>query len=273
LLGSLPLSLGGGRVSIAIILCPPRCAAIGGTRNPIMPREQLTQQQVAAYLHMDAREVAKLASRGKIPARRVRGKFVFTKSDVDHWVERQMHTLGRDRLADIARGVSKHHGMDVDAPLVAAMIPADGLAVPLAARTRDAVIRGLVDLACAAGVVHDRQRLIDEVRGREELCSTAVAPGVALPHPRHPMPYDIEAGFIVAGVTAGGIPYGAADGSLTRLFFLVCCKDDRTHLHVLARLAQMLHERGAIDEMIAARDGQELAGILHRLELAVLSKA
>jgi PTS system nitrogen regulatory IIA component len=233
----------------------------------------MTELQVAAYLHLDVREVAKLASRGKIPCRKSRGKFVFTKSDVDHWVERQIHELGQERLADIARGVSAHHGMDVHAPLVGAMIPAGGLAVPLAARTRDAVIRGLVDLACTAGLVHDRQRLIDDVRSREKLCSTIVAPGVALPHPRHPMPYDIEAGFIVAGVTAGGIPYGATDGSLTRLFFLICCKDDRTHLHVLARLAQMLHERGAIQEMIAARDGQELAGILHRWELAVLSKA
>ena len=35
-----------------------------------MPHEQMTDRQVAAYLHLDVREVAKLASRGKLPARK-----------------------------------------------------------------------------------------------------------------------------------------------------------------------------------------------------------
>ncbi len=173
-----------------------------------MPHEQMTEHQVASYLHLDVREVVKLASRGGIPCRQQRGKYVFIKSEVDHWIERQMHTLGQERLADIAKGVSEHHGFDLHAPLVGPMIPPDGLAVPLAARTRDAVLRGLVDLACAAQLVIDRGHLIEEVRAREKLCSTVVAPGVALPHPRHPMPYDIEASFVVAGVTRGGIPFG-----------------------------------------------------------------
>jgi PTS system nitrogen regulatory IIA component len=237
-----------------------------------MPHEQMTERQVAAYLHLDVREVARLASRGKLPARRRRGKFVFVKSEVDHWVEQQIHSLSPQRLADIAQGVSAHHGLDAHAVLVAAMIPSDGVAVPLKAKTADAALRALVDLACAAGRVHDRQRVLEEVRAREKLCSTAVGAGAALPHPRHPMPYDIESGFIVVGLAAAGIPFGAPDGALTRLFFLVCCKDDRTHLHVLARLVQMLHDADAVGEMLAARDGEQLTGILHRRELAVLGK-
>ena len=55
-------------------------------------------------------------------------------------------------------------------------------------------------------------------------------------------------------------------------FFLICCKDDRTHLHVLARLAQMLHEPAAVAEMLAAADSEQLTGTLHRRELAVLGK-
>ena len=238
-----------------------------------MPHEKMNEQQVASYLHMDVRELTKLASRGKIPCHRSRGALVFRKSEVDHWVERQMHKLDRRRLAGIEKGVSAHHGFDPHSPLVWPMIPPRGLAVPLKARTKDAVIRELVDLACRCGLVHDRGKLIDEVRGREALCSTAVAPLVAIPHPRHPLPGDIAASFVVAGVTASGIPFGAADGSLARLFFLICCKDDRTHLHVLARLGQMLHDRRCVDEMIAASDSQQLGEVIKRVEVVVLNKA
>ncbi len=238
-----------------------------------MPHEQMNDKQVASYLHMDLREVSRLASRGKLPCHRHRGSLVFRKSEIDHWVERQIHTLDRRRLAGIEKGVSAHHGLDARAPLVGPMIPPDGLGVPLEGRTKDSVIRALADLACECGLVCDSGKLVEEVRNREKLCSTAIAPQVALPHPRHPMPHDISASFVVAGVTSGGIPFGSTDGSLTRLFFLVCCKDDRTHLHVLARLGQMLQDRAAVDEMIAAQNGGDLRSILNRWELAVLAQA
>jgi len=236
-----------------------------------MPREQMNEQQVAAYLNLDLREVVKLASRGQIPCRKVAGKFLFFKAQVEHWVEERIHTLGRKDLAGIERGVAAHHGLETSAELVGPLIPAGGVAAPLDARTRDATIRALVDLADRAGLVYAREHLHAEILRREELCSTAIMPGVALPHPRHPLPYDIAASFVVVGLTSSGIPYGAEDGSLTRLFFLVCCKDERTHLHVLARLAQMLHPAGAIDALLGAEDADALRRVVCRQEAAVMA--
>jgi PTS system nitrogen regulatory IIA component len=239
----------------------------------------MNEKQVAAYLKMDAREVAKLASRGRIPGRKVGGEFRFYKGQIDHWAEVRMFStkeLGPGRLADIEKGVSEHHGFDEEAELVWSLVEAGctmpKIAVPLAARTRDGAIRDLVDLADAAGLVCDKGNLVQEVRKREELCSTAMAPHVALPHPRHPMPYDISASFICVGLSASGIAYGNPDGSLTRLFFLICCKDDRTHLHVLARLAAMLHEESAVDEMLGAPDADEMAALLQTRERQVMAE-
>lgn len=231
-----------------------------------MPNEQMSQEQVGAYLHMDLRELVKLASRGQIPCRKVGGRFVFRKGDVDHWIELRMGSLGKRRLARIEKGVSRHHGIEHEAKLVGPLVPAGGVAVPLVAKTRASVLRELVGLAGAAGMVHSPKHLLREVRRREELCSTALMPGVAFPHPRHPLPYDIEGSFVVVGLTPKGIGYGAADGGLTRLFFLICCKDDRTHLHVLARLSRMLHSSAAVDELMAAPGPDEMLRALGRLE-------
>lgn len=237
-----------------------------------MPGEVMNEQQVAAYLHLDVREVIKLASRGQIPCRKVAGGFHFRKGQLDHWVESQMSRLGKDRLAKIEKGVSAHHGFDHNSPVVWPLIPPEGLAVPLAARTSEGVLRDLVDLAERAGLVYARHELLQEIRRREELCSTAVAPGVALPHPRYPLPYDIAASFVVAGLSPGGIPFGAEHGGLTRLFFLICCKDDRTHLHVLARLGRMLHDRSSIDRLLAAADADQLRQTILDLEQAALGR-
>lgn len=231
----------------------------------------MNEKQVAAYLGMDVREVIKLASRGRIPCRKTRSGFAFRKGQVDHWVWERMHTLDRDRLAGIEKGVSEHHGFDAEGLTVCSLIPAAGIAVPLSAKTREAALRALVELTTAADLVHDRDELLAELRQREELCSTALLPGVAVPHPRHPLPWDIAASFVVVGLTPRGIPYGAVDGSLTRLFFLLCGKDERTHLHVLARLALMLHEAGAIEALMGAKNAEELGRLLLERERAVLA--
>ena len=142
--------------------------------------------------------------------------------------------------------------------------------MPLGARTRQAAIRSLVALAEQADLVYDRDQLIEEIRTREDLCSTALIPGVALPHPHFPVPYDIAASFVVVGLTPSGIPFGAPDGKLTRLFFMICCKDDRTHLHVLARLMRMLDDRSAREELFHAESPEQLRALLQQAEAAAL---
>jgi PTS system nitrogen regulatory IIA component len=242
-----------------------------------MPHEQMNASQVAVYLAMDMREVVKLAQRDQIPCLKLGGdkaprdRYRFVKSDIDHWIENQMHTLNRERLSSISKSVSDHHGLDSEGMLLCSSIPDGGLDVPMHARTREATIRELVDVADRAGMVYLRAELIEEIREREDVCSTALIPGVALPHPRHPVEYDISDSFVVVGLTHSGIPFGAPDGSLTRLFFLVCCKDERTHLHLLARLAQMLHTPGVLDDLLDADCPEELMETLHACEAKIVS--
>jgi len=236
-----------------------------------MSYETMNERQVAAYLRMDVRDVMKLASRGQIPCRKVGQGFQFRKGQVDHWVEGHLCSLDKRRLAGIERGVTAHHGVDHVEFRICPLIPPKGLAVPLAARTRGSVLRNMVAMADKAGLVYDRGDLFEEIQKREELCSTALSAEVALPHPRHTLPYDITESFIIVGSAPGGIPFGAADGSLTRLFFLICCKDDRTHLHVLARLARMLHDPQHLSLLIDAQTPEEMWQRLTELEETVVA--
>ena len=70
--------------------------------------------------------------------------------------------------------------------------------------------------------------------------ATALPNGVALPHTRRPMPYATAEPLVCMARVPAGIPFGAPDGRLTYIFFLVCSHEERQHLCVLARLAMML---------------------------------
>src|SRR5207248_9790913 len=89
----------------------------------------------------------------------------------------------------------------------------------------------------------------EAVEEREEMASTGLDSGVAMPHPHRPLPSAIAEAVLAYGRTASGIPFGAEGGGLTDIFFLFCCRDESTHMRILARLSRLLLRPGFIDEL------------------------
>jgi PTS system nitrogen regulatory IIA component len=113
----------------------------------------------------------------------------------------------------------------------------------------------------------DQPGLLTALQARESLCSTALPKGIAIPHPRQPMEYVSSEPFICFARVGRGIGFGSPFGDLTDLFFLICCHDDRQHLHVLARLMRML-EDAVIEGLRHAETPEEaLALLIEREEL------
>src|SRR5205085_8307579 len=114
------------------------------------------------------------------------------------------------------------------------------------------VLKELVRLAEQSWQVYDPRSVLAALEQREQIATTALDCGVAIPHPRRPMPQFLGESVMAFGRTASGIPFGAPQGGLTDLFFLVCCRDEKTHLAVLARLSRLLLRPGFVDELRAA---------------------
>ncbi len=70
--------------------------------------------------------------------------------------------------------------------------------------------------------------------------------------------------------TASGIPFGAPHGGLTDLFFLICCRDDRTHLRVLARLTRLFLRPDFLDQLRSAETPGESWQIITAAEQQLL---
>ena len=83
--------------------------------------------------------------------------------------------------------------------------------------------------------------MTEAIRNREELYPTAMDNGVALLHPRRPMPNILGQAVLALGICPGGIPFGGNHGALTDVFFLICSVEDRGHLRTLARLSRVLN--------------------------------
>jgi len=210
--------------------------------------------QLAAYLKRDAREVGRLADRGQLPGRKVAGQWKFARAEINHWLESRLHEYSEQELADLE---SAHVGEAVE-PLLTTLMTEANVAVPLPAATRSSVLRELVKLAEQSWQVYDGEAILAAIREREEMGSTALPSGVAIPHSHRPLGNAVLGDSVVAfGRTGRGIPFGGERGSLTDLFFLVCCTDDRTHLRVLARITRLLNRPGFLDALREAETSSE----------------
>jgi len=211
-----------------------------------MSNEMMDLAEVAVYLQRDVREVSKLASRGHLPGRKVSGEWRFARAEINHWIETQISDYTEQQLTALEKGGAHVHEQE---PLISVLLSEAMMAVPLAATTRGSVLRELVNVAENSWQVYDPAAILEAIRQREETASTALESGVAIPHPRRPAAAALGESLIAYGRTASGIPFGEAKGSLTDIFFLVCCREDRTHLQVLARLSRLLLRPGFVDEL------------------------
>jgi nitrogen PTS system EIIA component len=232
--------------------------------NEIMDLEQL-----AAYLRRDVREVSKLANRGRLPGKKVGGQWRFASAEINYWIETQMPGLNEEQLAALEdRGDT---ALANEEPLVSSLLSENTVAVPLQASTKASVLRELVNLAEQSWQIYDPEALLEAIKAREELGGTALAAGVAIPHPHHPLSPKAQGEAILAFArTSHGIPFGAPDGGLTDLFFLVSCRGADMHLRVLARLSRLMLRPGFLDDLRAAESVQETLQLIERTERELL---
>jgi mannitol/fructose-specific phosphotransferase system IIA component (Ntr-type) len=237
-----------------------------------MPYRALDLAAAAVYLHLTCSEVEQLLKSTDIPHEWRGGRVVFMRGELDAWASRRILGLPPKRLADYhqksTRGTRSIFAED---SLMPELLRPSYIEVAMTSRTRKSVIRDLVALAEQTGRVLDPKELLASVEAREELCGTGLPGGLALLHCRNHQPYRFEGSFIVLGRTVQDIFFGSTDGRPTRLFFLICCQDERLHLHTLARLCLIVHKTDLIARLLDAPDASPMYEALLAAEQTVLT--
>ncbi|MGL4942535.1 MAG: PTS sugar transporter subunit IIA [Thermoguttaceae bacterium] len=231
-----------------------------------MPSEDYDIYELAKYLHMTDVQVRKLADRGQIPGRKVKGEWLFAAIDVHHWLERQIGATGDDEeLAAMESVLSPPRDLEESVSISSLLVP-ESIVIPFLVKTKESAIRGIVKAASQTGLLWDEEKMADAIRKREELHTTALDNGVALLHPRRPMPSILAEPFLVLGIAPSGIPFGGGFSNLTDIFFLICSTDERGHLRLLARLSRIISSPRFLDALRDCTDESSVRTLVENTE-------
>jgi nitrogen PTS system EIIA component len=152
--------------------------------------------------------------------------------------------------------------------LLTELLDANRVKIPLSARNKDEVLRELVGL-----VVRGQpdtavlEQVLGSVRQRENVLSTGIGDGIAIPHGKTPL---VDQLVMAAGVAPTPVDFDALDGRPVHLFFMLVGPESAASAHVkaLSRISRLLRRGPLRDELRNAASGEAFMEIIRRSEPA-----
>lgn len=142
------------------------------------------------------------------------------------------------------------------------LISKDSVKLNLVSQDKSNVIDELVDLVDNSGNLNDSDEYKEAILAREELSTTAIGEGVAIPHAKNK---SVKKACLAAGISKKGIDYEAFDDTLSHLFFMIAAPDgaNDTHLEVLSRLSTILMDESFRNDLINASSVDEFLNLIN----------
>lgn len=217
----------------------------------------MTLDEMAGYLKIARRSLLKMAQKGDIPATKVASQWRFMRTVVDDWLIGRMKALSEPELERLVRADR------FTIPLQSLLRP-ELVRFDIRGNTKERILRELCRPLSEVGLLAEPEALLEKLMLREEMVSTAIFPGIAIPHPRRAEDCGLPEPRIVLGLSAGGVDFDSLDGRPTYALFLVCANQTSVHLKVIAQLALLFRRTGLVDDLREARTPDQALSRLFR---------
>ena len=207
----------------------------------------LTIEEVAQYLRVSERTVYEWAQKGEIPAGKIGTVWRFRKSEIVRWVN--------ERLSS-GRYSQRPDGVQVKAVLS----PQRVLFMNLPSK-RDVLLELAANLATAPQVKNS-QELASEIVKREELMSTAIGKGIAIPHIRLQSVTDLVVSVGISSVDIDG--FNPLDDEPVRFVLMIAAAYNQhaSYLQTLAFFSSRLKNLELRGALLRAASADEVYGLL-----------
>jgi PTS system fructose-specific IIA component/PTS system nitrogen regulatory IIA component len=143
----------------------------------------------------------------------------------------------------------------------------DAIIAKLNAVDKEGAIREMVQALCKAGKVEkeEYESIVKAILKREELGSTGIGRGVAVPHTKHPS-VDRLVGSVA--VSPQGVDFASLDGEVVHLFFLLISPPDRPgdHLRALENISRQLRDDTFCKFLKQAKSVEDIQTLLNEAD-------
>jgi len=139
----------------------------------------------------------------------------------------------------------------------------EAIRAQLTATDKEGAIREMVQALLDAGRIRadELESIVKAILKREELGSTGIGRGVAVPHTKHP---SVDRLVGTVAVSSPGVDFASLDGETVQLFFLLISPPDcpGDHLRALENISRQLRDDTFCRFLKQAKSAEEIQQLL-----------
>lgn len=208
-------------------------------------------KDVAEMLHVSESTIRQWIAEEKIPNYSINQNHYFSRNEIENWVISQKFDKTEENSPFMQKKEEESEENKIPASggikqfsLLRAIHKGDVLH-DIPGKTKEDLIRNTMK-KMAKNLNVDAEAMTDLLLDREKMMPTALNHGIAVPHTRDFL-LNTHQDAVIVVFPKEPLDYGALDGKpVHTLFFLFACEDKR-HLHLLAKIAHLSHQKPALD--------------------------
>lgn len=221
--------------------------------------EFLTVEQVAKLLKLPEVTIQRWEHQGKIPCKIIDDKLMFKKSEIIKWA--QTHDLA---MQEQQTKKSKQHEfslvMAIENGKIYHNIPGEDIYTVFQNALQKLPFINKSNLKSVL------EALID----REELNSTGIGNGIAIPHTRNRIELGITTPYVAVFFLESPIKYSAIDDEAVFVLFMIFTTSVKEHLKILSKISFVLQQKRIREILQQKNSNNNLLSTIDQLENGTL---
>jgi mannitol/fructose-specific phosphotransferase system IIA component (Ntr-type) len=142
----------------------------------------------------------------------------------------------------------------------------ENIVLDMKSKDREGILKEMVDFLKKKELIEREKELYEKLLQREQLGSTAIGDGVAIPHCKWK---GTKNPVVLLALSKAGIDFHSLDGNPSFIFFLVVSSPDNPslNLQILAAIAHLVRKSGSLlKKILEAKDVSTIQEIIREGE-------
>ncbi|MDA3902392.1 MAG: PTS sugar transporter subunit IIA [Desulfuromusa sp.] len=194
----------------------------------------LSVKDAAQLLSVSQKSIYRWVKQDIIPVYKISGNYRFSRGELLDWAT-------SNRKGTVVKDSCDSESAVLPLPNLVEALESGGVFYRIEGLTREEVLATAVTHLRLSDNV-DRGYLLEVLRAREELTSTAIGDGIAIPHPRNPVLLNAQRAKVTLCFLDQAVDFYALDGKPVKILLLIIAPNLRSHLHLLSRLGFVLRD-------------------------------
>lgn len=209
----------------------------------------ITVRDAATILNVSEKTIYRWIHNAIVPAYKVNEQYRLNRAELLEWATKRNMSVSPDIFRE-----PESEGIPM--PSLAEAIQTGGIFYRIEGDTRKTALQSIIEHIWLPEEV-DREFLLNVLLAREELGSTGIGDGIAIPHVRNPVVLHITRPFVSLCFLESPIDFNAIDDKPVHALFTIMSPTVRAHLHMLSRISFALRDerlRAAIEGQAARKE-------------------